>query len=172
MLKLGLYNKFGEKVGSVLKDKNFSTYYVVELYSNIVHIKLSALEFWDFATPLGLSVGSFQNLLFFKKILDKLVWRRADALLAPNFHYTTSPQICQVKNQKNFKKFCVPKLGQSFCPKFRTEHLFCPKKRTGFQCPFLRTDQKTGQKMLVQIAQKPYLNFVQFYPLQFSVNLL
>ena len=65
MLKLGLYNKFGEKVGSVLKDKNFSTYYVVELYGNIVHIKLSALEFWDFANPLGLSVGSFQNLLFF-----------------------------------------------------------------------------------------------------------
>ena len=59
MLKLGLYNELGEKVGSVLKDKNFSTYYVVELYSNIVHIKLSALEFWDFATPLGLSVGSF-----------------------------------------------------------------------------------------------------------------
>ena len=59
MLKLGLYNELGEKVGSALKDKNFSTYYVVELYSNIVHIKLSALEFWDFATPLGLSVGSF-----------------------------------------------------------------------------------------------------------------
>ena len=59
MLKLGLYNKFGENVGSVLKDKNFSTYYVVELYGNIVHIKLSALDFWDFATPLGLSVGSF-----------------------------------------------------------------------------------------------------------------
>ena len=38
--------------------------------------------------------------------------RRADAPCAPKFHYTTSPQICQVKNQKNFKKFCVPKLGR------------------------------------------------------------
>ena len=59
MLKLGLYNEFGEKVGSVLKDKNFSTYYAVELYGHIVLTNLSALEFWDFATPLGLSVGSF-----------------------------------------------------------------------------------------------------------------
>ena len=109
MLKLGLYNELGEKVGSVLKDKNFSTYYVVELYSNIVHIKLSALEFWDFATPLGLSVGSFQNLLFFDFLLDKLIWRRADALLAPNFHYTTSPQICQAKNAKNFAQIYIPK---------------------------------------------------------------
>ena len=116
MLKLGLYNKFGEKVGSVLKDKNFSTYYVVELYGNIVHIKLSALEFWDFATPLDLSVGSFQNLLFFEKILDKLVWRRADALLAPNFHYTTSPQICQAKNAKNFAQIYIPKFVQfAYC---------------------------------------------------------
>ena len=59
MLELGLYNEFGEKVGSALKDKIFSTYYVVELYGHIVRTNLSALEFWDFATPLGLSVGSF-----------------------------------------------------------------------------------------------------------------
>lgn len=58
MLELGLYNEFGEKIGSVIKDKIFSTCYVVELYGNIVRTNLSYLEFLDFITPLGLSEGS------------------------------------------------------------------------------------------------------------------
>ena len=38
--------------------------------------------------------------------------RRVYCPCAPNPHYTTSPQICQAKNVKNFKKFFIPKLGR------------------------------------------------------------
>ena len=50
-----------------------------------------------------------QNILPTSRVTQVKGGRRADVPCAPNFHYITSPQICQAKNAKNFAQIYIPK---------------------------------------------------------------
>lgn len=57
MKKMGLYNEFGEKLGSVEFDGNY--YCNGHLFGYSVFDLFTPHKFWSWADGLGLSVGSF-----------------------------------------------------------------------------------------------------------------
>lgn len=57
MQKMGLYNEFGEKLGSVEFDGNF--YCNGHLYGYSVFDLFTPHKFWSWVSGLGLCVGSF-----------------------------------------------------------------------------------------------------------------
>lgn len=56
MIQMGLYNEFGEKLGSVKFDSNF--YCDLVLWGCTIFKCMQPNFFWDYVNRLGLSVGS------------------------------------------------------------------------------------------------------------------
>ena len=93
--------------------------------------------------------------------------RRADAPCAPKFHYTTSPQICQAKNQKNFKKFCVPKLGEVSASNSVQNTCSVQESVQAFGVRFYGQSKKLDRKCLYKLQKNYILILCNFTPCNF-----